>query len=65
VERYVPADPIRLLTLCEEIEETPHDRLREMDRETLLGIQKSLRELKQKVDRTLLRLAFVNEQQLN
>jgi hypothetical protein len=61
----MPADPIRLLKFCQEIEETPHDKLREMDRETLLGIQKSLRELKQQVDRTLLRLAFVNEQQLN
>jgi hypothetical protein len=61
----MPTDPIRLLTLCEEIEETPHDRLREMDRETLLGVQKALRELKQKIDRTLLRLAFVDERQLN
>lgn len=61
----MPQSPGRLLTLCEEIEGTPHERLLEMDRETLLGIQKSLRELKQKVDRTLLRLAFVDERQLN
>jgi hypothetical protein len=61
----MPADPIRLLALCQEIEEAPHDRLREMDRETLLGIRKSLLELKRQVDRTLLRLSFVEEQQLN
>ena len=35
----MPADPIRLLKFCQEIEETPHDLLREMDRETLLGVR--------------------------
>jgi hypothetical protein len=61
----MPADPIRLLKFCQEIEVTPHDRLREMDRETLLGVRASLLELKRQVDRTLLRLSFVDEQQLN
>lgn len=59
------ADPIRLLRFCEEIEETPHDRLREMDRETLLGVRASPVELERQVDRTLLRLSFVDEQQSN
>lgn len=48
----VPTDPIRLLKFCQEIEETPHDRLREMDRETLLGVRASLLELKRQVDRS-------------
>lgn len=61
----MPADPIRLLKFCQEIEETPHDKLREMDRETLLGLKASLLELKRQVDRTLLRLSFVDDQQLN
>jgi hypothetical protein len=53
---------MRLLAI---IEETPHDGLRALDRKTLLATQKVLRALKQEVDRTLLRLAFVDEQQLN
>lgn len=61
----MPTDAIRLLKFCQEIEETPHDKLREIDRETLLGIRPSLLELKRQVDRTLLRLSFVDEQQLN
>jgi hypothetical protein len=61
----MPADPVRLLQLCQEIDTTPHDRLREIDRETLQGIRASLLELKRQVDRTLLRLSFVEEQQLN
>jgi len=55
-------DSMRLLAI---IEETPHDSLRMLDRETLLATQKALRALKQEVDRTLLRLAFVDEQRLN
>lgn len=61
----MPTDPIRLLKFCQEIQETPHDKLRELDRETLLGIKASLQDLKRQVDRTLLRLSFVDEQQLN
>jgi len=53
---------MRLLAI---IEETPHDDLRKLDRETLLATQKLLKALKKQVDRTLLRLAFVDEQQLN
>lgn len=62
----MPPDPIRVLTMCEEIEASPHDRLREIDRETLLRMQSDLRALKKRVDRALLRLSFVDEQkQLN
>lgn len=65
LEMVMPTDPIRLLKFCQEIEETPHDRLRDMDREILLGVRASLLELKRQVDRTLLRLSFVDEQRLN
>jgi hypothetical protein len=61
----MPADPVRLLQFCQEVAEVPNDRLREMDRETLLGIRKALMDLKRQVDRTLLRLSFIEEQQLN
>ena len=61
----MPTDPLRLLKFCQEIEETPHDRLREMDRETLLGIKASLQDVKRQLERTLLRLSFVDEQLLN
>jgi hypothetical protein len=52
----MPVDPIRLLAICREIEETPHDGLRSLDRETLLATQTILKALKKDVDRTLLRL---------
>jgi hypothetical protein len=58
----MPVDPLRLLAI---FDQTPHDGLRTLDRETLLATQKVLKALKQEVDRTLLRLAFVDEQQLN
>jgi hypothetical protein len=58
----MPVDPLRLLAI---IDETPHEGLRALDRETLLATRKVLGALKQEVDRTLLRLAFVDEQQLN
>jgi|KBSMisStandDraft_5_1062788.scaffolds.fasta_scaffold585386_2 hypothetical protein len=58
----MPVDPLRLLAI---IDETPHEGLRTLDRETLLATQKVLKALKKEVDRTLLRLAFVDEQQLN
>lgn len=61
----MPADPTRLLKFCQEIEVTPHNMLREMDREMLLGVRASLQDLKRQVDRTLLRLSFVEEQRLN
>ena len=61
----MPTDPIRLLQFCQEIAETPHDKLRELDRETLVGVRASLLELRRQVDRALLRLSFVDEQQLN
>lgn len=61
----MPADPICLLKFCQETDETPRDKLRELDRDTLLGVRTSLLELRREVDRTLLRLSFVDEQRLN
>jgi hypothetical protein len=61
----MPPDPLRVLSMCEEIEAMPHDKLREIDRETLLRMRSELRALKRRVDRAVLRLAFVDEQQLN
>lgn len=37
----MPVDSIRLLKFCQEIEQMPHDKLRELDRETLLGVRAS------------------------
>ena len=51
----MPVDAIRLLAISREIEQTPHDGLRLLDRETLLATQKVLKALKMEVDRTLLR----------
>jgi hypothetical protein len=61
----MPVDPLRLLAICRDIEETLHEGLRSLDRETVLATQKVLKALKREVDRTLLRLSFVDEQQLN
>lgn len=61
----MPVEPLRVLAICCEIEEAPHDDLRALDRETLLATQKILKALKIEVDRTLLCLAFVDEQRLN
>jgi hypothetical protein len=61
----MPVDPLRLLALCREIDETPYDDLLTLDREGLIVLLKELKALKKEVDRTLLRLAFVDEQQLN
>lgn len=65
VASAMPIHPIRLLELCDEIEATPHNRLKELDREKLQCIRASLRTLKQRVDKTLLRLAFVADRQTN
>jgi len=59
------ANPIRLLAFCEELEKTSAENLHALDRETLLGIRKRLIEHKRRIDRLVLRLSFVAEQQLN
>ncbi len=61
----MPIDPTRIFAIIREIEQTPHDELREMDRELLLSIRQTLQEHKREVDKVLLRLAFVDGQQLN
>lgn len=58
-------DAVRLLTLCREIESTPHDMLRELNREDLLILSRELKALRQEIDKVLFRIAFVDEQQLN
>lgn len=61
----MPVDPTHILSIIRELEQTPHDALKEMDRELLLSIRQTLQEHKREVDKVLLRLAFVDEQQLN
>ncbi len=61
----MPIDPTRIFAIIREIERTPHDELKEMDRELLLSIRQTLQEHKREVDKVLLRLAFVDEKQLN
>ncbi len=58
-------DPTRIISIIREIEQTPNDELKEMDRELLLSVRQTLQEHKREVDKVLLRLAFVEEQQLN
>jgi hypothetical protein len=57
----MPISSERVLVLCEEIDEQPVDRLREMDREILLNVRSSLSDLAARVDRMILRLAFLDE----
>ncbi|MFA5955062.1 hypothetical protein [Hyphomicrobium sp.] len=61
----MPIDQTRIFAIIREIEQTPHDELKDMDRELLLSIRQTLQEHKREVDKVLLRLAFVDEQQLN
>ena len=61
----MPDNPLTLLNLCRAIERTPADNLKEIDRETLLKTQKALKALKRDVDRTLLKLSFLDAQSLN
>jgi hypothetical protein len=61
----MPVNPINLLKLCEAMEQVPHDELRKLDRETILATQTALKNLKRRVDRSLLRLSFVDDQRLN
>lgn len=61
----MPVDPALILSIIRELEQTSPDALKEMDRELLLSIKQTLQAHKREVDRVLLRLAFVDEQQLN
>ena len=61
----MPIDPTRILSILSELEQTSPDALKEMDRELLLSIKQTLQDHKRKVDRSLLRLSFVDEQRLN
>lgn len=61
----MPTNPLTLLNVCRAIEQTSADSLKEIDRETLLKTQKALKALKRDVDRTLLKLSFLDAQSLN
>ena len=61
----MPIDPARVLSIIRELEQTSPDALKEMDRELLLSIKQTLKDHRREVDEALLRLAFVDEQQLN
>lgn len=61
----MPVDPTRILSVIRELEQTSPDALKEMDRELLLSIKKTLQDHKREVDKMLLRLAFIDGQQLN
>jgi BMFP domain-containing protein YqiC len=61
----MPIDPARIISIIRELEETSPGALKEMDRELLLSIKRTLQEHKREVDKMLLRLAFADEQQLN
>jgi hypothetical protein len=64
-EADVPVDPTRILSVIRELEQTSPDALKEMDRGLLLSIKKTLQDHKREVDKMLLRLAFIDGQQLN
>ena len=61
----MPTNPIRLLQICEDPNAASHNDLRKLDRELLPPTQHELRKLKRDVERTLLRLSFLDEQSLN
>ncbi|MBY0559335.1 hypothetical protein [Hyphomicrobium sp.] len=61
----MPIDPTRILSILSELEQTSPDALKEMDRELLISIKSTIQEHKRKVDKVLLRLSFVDGQQLN
>jgi hypothetical protein len=61
----VPIDPKRILAIISEIEQTPSDALKEMDRELLISMRGILLKHRREVDEALLRLAFIDDQQLN
>lgn len=64
-EADLPVDPTRILSVIRELEQTSPDALKEMDRELLLSIKKILQDHKREIDKMLLRLEFIDGQQLN
>ncbi len=61
----MPVDPTRLISFIREIDQTPHDALKDFDRELLMAIRLELMAHKREVDNAVLRLSFVDEQQVN
>lgn len=61
----MPSDPRRILEIIYELERSSPDALKEMDRELLSSIRKTLLDHRREVDKVLLRLSFVDGQKLN
>lgn len=61
----MPSDPTRVLAIIYELEKSSPDALKEMDRELLFSIRKTLLDHRREIDKVLLRLSFVDEQKLN
>jgi hypothetical protein len=61
----MPVDPSRLLPFIREIDQTPHDAPKTFDREMLMRIRQELVAHKREVEKAVLRLSFVDEQQLH
>lgn len=61
----MPIDASRILAILRELDQTSPDALKEMDRELLLSIKQTLQQHRREVDKMFLRLAFLDEQQLN
>ena len=61
----MPTDPIRILSLIRKLDQTSLVALKEVYRELLLSIKRTLQEDKREVDKTLLRLSFLDQQQMN
>lgn len=61
----MPSDPRRILEIIYELGQSSPDALKEMDRDLLLSIRKTLLDHRREIDKVLLRLSFVDEQKLN
>ena len=61
----MPVDPTRVLSIVRELEQTSPQALKKMDRELLHSIKRTLQKHKWDIDRAFLRLAFVDDQQLD
>jgi hypothetical protein len=61
----MPADATRILAILGEMEAATSEGLRQMDRDLIQSIRDVLRAHRIEVDKVLLKLAFVMDQQIN
>jgi hypothetical protein len=61
----MPADATRILAILGEMEGATSEGLRQMDRDLIQSIRDVLRAHRIEVDKVLLKLAFVMDQQIN